>query len=404
MSVLAWLDLGFAAHRSRAVGAPNPHKASGLEARVYTSVAEIPPSLWDACGGGLFLSREYLAALEAAPPANLRLLFVCLLDEGGPAAIAHLQVLRFDPDLQRQLGPRGSFHRHLHDVFTTHLYDSALICGNILLSGEHAYAMRPGVDERRVVQGLAEVAHGIRQREPNVGAVVMKDFRADTGDADAVLADYGFRAFDAGPGLVIPIRPEWTTFERYVASMKGKYRRRTEAVLKKGRALERRPLQADDLRARAADLQRLYEEVAGRADFRPFRLDAALFAELADRLGDRFTCDGWFDGDRLVAFTTRLFDGATVEGYAHGLAEADNRKWELYQHILLDDVREAIARGCTVVRTGRTSIGMKSAVGAVPDAMTCWLRASGIGANHLVPVALRMVRPANEPVRDPFSV
>jgi hypothetical protein len=131
-----------------------------LEARVFDTVASIPPELWDGCGGGLFLSRDYLSALEAAPPENLRLRFVCLLDaDGRPVAIAHFQILKFEPSLQRRLGTPGSFHRRVHDHVTSHLFDSALICGNALLSGEHAYAFVPGVDERRVVQALAEAAH-----------------------------------------------------------------------------------------------------------------------------------------------------------------------------------------------------------------------------------------------------
>jgi hypothetical protein len=232
---------------------------------------------------------------------------------------------------------------------------------------------------------------------------VIKDFRDEAPRPDHVLSDYGFRSFDAGPNLVIPIRPEWTTFEEYVRSMKGKYRRRAESALKKGRGLERRSLSAGEIRDRAEQLQALYENVAAKADFRPFRLDARLFAEMKERLGPRFTCDAWFESDRLVAFTTRLFDGANVEGYAHGLSEADNKRWDLYQNILLDDVREAIEHRCSSVQTGRTSIGMKSAVGAVPDAMACWLRATGGATNHLVPFALRLVRPSDEPVRNPFQ-
>jgi hypothetical protein len=134
-----------------------------------------------------------------------------------------------------------------------------------------------------------------------------------------------------------------------------------------------------------------------------FYLSPDYFVELKRQLGDHFSCDGYFYGQEIVGFTTRIYYNDILEGYTHGLDYIRNKEFELYQNFLIDDVKEAIARRCSLMNTGRTSVAMKSSIGAIPKEMSCSMRFSGSHSNHFVKPLFSFIKPADEYCRNPFE-
>ena len=394
-------------HHRRVSGRPPP---SGLKITVYRSFATVPLDHWNACNAkqDVFLSSDYLTALELAPPSKMQFRYVIFSKGATPTAIAYFQILELGHQLHRTArdllpATRKPALAALHDRLVGHLSHRVLVCGNALLSGEHGYAAA-AADERQVLHAIAEAAYAIKKAARfRIAATLVKDFADRCDHPTDVFAQFGYHPVDAGPNLIVPIRETWRTFDGYLKAMKSKYRRKVADAVKKGAKIQRRSLGLEEIIQRKSELYALYAAVVDQAKFRPFFLSPDFFVELKRGLGDRFVCDAYLDGPTLVGFTTRIFNGREMEGYAHGVDYALNKSFELYQNFMLDDIRAGIAAGCTRINTGRTSIAMKSSVGAVPETMKCYLRFSGKLSNQLIKPLLQLIKPGNEHCRRPFD-
>ncbi len=401
------VHLVWAAHYSKATGKPS---ASGFSYAIFDSVAKLPADAWDQANEthDIFLSTSYLQALEQAPPFNMNFRYAILCDANGVIGIVYFQILRLDYHLH------VSIMRHLKldrkRIVPERESTSAekakirmLVCGNAMLSGEHGFYIR-NVPKEKAMRVIAEIAYDIRKSFPySIALTLVKDFYRQTGKPAKPLRPLGFSSFDAGPNMVVAIRPGWLTFDDYLNDMKSKYRKRAESAIKKGKPVQRRLLALDEIVRRTNELYDLYCQVADNAKFKIFAVSAGSFAELKRKLGDRFECVGLFLGNDLIGFTTRIFNGNGMEGYIHGIRYEQNKRYELYQNILLDDIRAAIAAKASFVNTGRTSIAMKSSIGAIPNNMECYIRFSGKMSNHFFSHIMYFIKPSTEYARDPFK-
>jgi predicted N-acyltransferase len=298
-------------------------------------------------------------------------------------------LVELNPRLHRSAtnSPRNvkpSIFRDVHSKIADAVSPRLLVCGNALLSGEHGHAMT-GNDEKKVLSAIVEAANAIRKSEKKgILVTLIKDFYDRNNHATETLSRCGYYSFDAGPNMVIPIRPSWTSFDEYLRRMKSKYRKRAASAIKKGAEIRRKTLRVNDLITYKDELYALYSQVVDTAKFKLFFLSPDYFIELKKRLGDRFTCDAYFHGDALIGFTTRIFNHDTMEGYTHGLNYSLNKAYELYQNFLFDDIRAAIAARSGRINTGRTSIAMKSSAGAEPESMRCYMRFSGAHSNQVI--------------------
>ena len=401
------LKMKTVSHRSRVSGKPT---SSGLAFDVYQTISSVPLAIWNGCNRkkDIFLSSDYLSALEKAPPANMQFRYVIFTDMHKPVAIGYFQILELNHRLHKSAmqflrikkkTTIGDFHAKIANSISNRI----LVCGNALLSGEHGYAIA-GLDENLVIHVIAEAAYAIRKSANNhISVTLIKDFYDRNKDNAKVLSQFGYYSFDAGPNMIVPIRENWSSFDAYLKQMKAKYRKRATSAIKKGVGIHRRTLNLDEIIEHKDALYALYSEVVDEAKYRLYFLSPNYYIELKKRLGERFVCDGYFEGSNLIGFTTRIFNEHMMEGYTHGLNYERNKSYELYQNFLLDDIRAAIAAKCSQINTGRTSMAMKSSVGAVPDNMKCYMRFSGRLSNQLTKPLLYFIKPSYEYCRRPFE-
>lgn len=92
-----------------------------------------------------------------------------------------------------------------------------------------------------------------------------------------------------------------------------------------------------------------------------------------------------------------------MESYSHGLDYEYNKDYDIYQNILLDDIREGIKNKMTKINFGRTSIAMKSSLGAVPEDMKFLMQFKMIIPNFFMKKMSIFFKPAQEHSRSPFE-
>jgi predicted N-acyltransferase len=401
------LHLRWASHYSRVTGKPVP---SGLSFTIYNSITQVSKDAWDNANGkkDIFLSSSYLTALEQAPPENMSFRYAIISKEAVPIGIAYFQILELNyrlhqPPIHVLAAKKKSFLQNIHNKIIDTATLRLLVCGNVMLSGEHGFSMATSANNT-AMHVIGEIAYAIRKAsDPHITVTMAKDFYKQEWSQTNILSKFGYYQFDAGPNMVVPIRKTWATFDNYLNEMKPKYRKRAISAMKKGSSIIRKSLDLDELIRYKEDVFALYCQVLNKAKFKIFFLSPHYFVELKRHLGGKFVCEGYFLNSIMIGFTTRIYNGDILEGYAHGLVHERNKEFELYQNFLLDDVKAAIDAKISYINTGRTSVAMKSSIGAVPKDMVCAMRFSSRHSNQIVRPLFYFIKPSNEYCRNPFE-
>lgn len=385
---------------------------SGFKFSIFDSIEFVSTEVWDKvnCGKDIFLSSDYLKALEKAAPKNMTFKYSILYEENTPAAIAYFQILTLDNSLHESLIADGlknkeKLYDKIHSKVRKNISLKMLVCGNALLSGEHGFAAIPGMNQSKLSKGISEVIEKIRYTEKicgKVDVILIKDFYANKKYNNNVFTDAGYYDYSAGPNMAVPIRENWKSFNDYLMDMKTKYRKRITSAVKKGEYMIRKSLTYDEIGKNKAELYRLYLQVADKAKLRLFVLNPDMLLELKRFLKNKFVLDAYYVDDKIVAYTTRIFNEDVIEGYSHGLDYVLNKKYEIYQNILIDDIKEGIKNKSKKINLGRTSIGMKSSIGAVPEDMKFFVQSKVAVPNILIKKISYFLKPSEEHCRNPF--
>jgi predicted N-acyltransferase len=348
--------------------------ARGLHFSVFSTAEALPDAEWNAVvdAGHVFLRPAYLRALERSQPERMTFIYALFRDEGRPVAVASFQCVDFGMDcfgpnlLPEGAAPGTSFfvRAQLRRVLGR-MRARVLICGNLFVCGPHGFAHRPEVDAERAWAALAEAVEVIQARE-RATMVLVKDLAPEVAGATRALEGAGLDRVRVEPTMVLTVRPTWRRFEDYLGDLTTKYRAQARRARRQFEGVERRALSAGDIADLAPRVEALYGAVHQRSRLRPSRVGASYFVHLKEALGDAFDFVGYFEGDELRAFNTRLRAGDELESYYLGLDYAHNERLALYFNAMLDDVEHGILTGAHRIQLGRTSLERKSALGAEP--------------------------------------
>ena len=393
--------------------------SSDFSFAVYDSVSMINAEHWNSVVkyGSEFLQLNYLSVLEKEPPHNMRFHYSIIYDALKPVAIAYFQVLDFTSDSFSSLIEQDSeefrcfITNYIKKHVTSHLLRGAdkvnmrlLICGNACISGEHGITTVPELDKTLAFDALADVIYRISRAEKlrgKIAAVLVKDFYTDTIKYSRELEEYKYHDFLVEPNMIVDIH--WKTFEEYLNSMSKKYRNRAKTVVKKGAAMERKSFSADDIKTNSKEIEKLYNNVHFKAKFRMASLSAAYFAEMKNTLKDKFNFTGYYYNGKLIGFKSSFILKADVEAHFIGLDYEVNKELDIYQNILYDYVKEAIAENAARLFLGRTASEIKSTVGAKAYELKCYVRHRNPLSNRIIKPFIDYLTPTDWVPRSPFK-
>lgn len=392
---------------------------SPLSFETVDTVEMINKEHWDRIVpfGSEFLKINYLNVWEKAHAENMRFHYTIIYNGKKPIAIAYFQVIDFNGENLEsliELENNEAFCRitaYLQKHLTKHLKRNAnkinmrlLVCGNSFISGEHGFTHVPGVNKRELMDALADVIYSISKTEKlrgKIAAVLVKDFYLAEDSAMDELEEFKYHDFLAEPNMIVSI--QWDTFESYLNAMSKKYRHRAKAIIKKGELLERRVFSAKDIRANEKEIDQLYRNVHFKAKFRLATLPAHYFEEMKKELNDDFVFTAYYNENELVGFRTSFMLNRSLEAHFIGLNYDLNKQYELYQNMLYDYVREAIAAGTKQLFLGRTASEIKSTIGAEPVELKCYIRHHNPLSNRIIKPFVDYLKPAEWIPRNPFK-
>lgn len=371
---------------------------------------------WDqaAPAHDLFLQRNYLNILEANPPLGMRFGYLVFYMQDQPLGVALCQIKYFKGDdniAELDVSRKDPcFFGGLAKWFKKWIAGKAaadiLICGNMLLTGEHGYYFSPEVSEQEAIQiletALDDVVQIMGKEGVKMPVILVKDIAPVRRPQGNYLSKKGYTEFEIQPNMVLEL--PFRSFDEYLQAMSTKYRTRAKRAFKKLDGIEKRELTHPEILAELPVIYRLYKDIANNAGFNMVDLNEHYLAALKKDFGDHFTMNAYYLDGKLLAFYTTIQNGEELEAHFLGYEKSLNHDYQLYLNILYDIVAAGISSESKHIVFARTALEIKSSVGAVAHDLYCYLRHQNTMANRFVPTILDYLKPVEEWLpRHPFK-
>ncbi|MBR9922674.1 MAG: GNAT family N-acetyltransferase [Bacteroidetes bacterium] len=357
-----------------------------------------------------FLQSPFLQSLETAPPEGVEFAYLIFHRNLQPVGIAYCQTFEFDAykslEASLESGDRR-WYDPLRKFLARRINFRTLVCGNLLFSGPYAYFFTDTeLDAPKLVsEALIKVSSVLDKDRGGIQGLFIKDFPPEHGaDLDAFRKS-GYRDFKFLPCMHMSMPGDWGSFEDYLEALSSKYRVRARRAFKKLGDVEKRYLNAREIKAWESELYELYREVADSADFNLATVPADYFYQLKNALPGDFNVLAYFDKGEPIAFISYFTGDFGLEAHFIGFDSAIQRKRQLYLNILYDLIREGIEMEAPRIHFARTASEIKSSVGAIACDQQCIIRHRTPWINRLVgPIVGTLQGPTEEwQPRHPFK-
>ncbi|MBD3583335.1 GNAT family N-acetyltransferase [Flavobacterium sp. D33] len=344
---------------------------------LYDRVDQLPAAWDELAAANIFLSCGYLSVLETSAPQNMECHFIGVFDGSELVAAALSQFL--DLNSLESFGERDrciktSVRNFVFKRFSSHV----MFIGNNMLTGQNAFVSGKTADYSSVLFALkaasVTLASQYRKRGKPIHLVTFKDFSESKADRFKTAGFSDYFQFSTQPNMVLEIRPDWNSFDDYIASLLKKYRDQFKRARKKSDGLEKRKMHLEDILQHEKTINELYHHVARNAPFNTFFLAENHFRTLKEKLGGNFLFYGYFDDGKLVGFSTLIKNGDVLDTYFLGYDESVQREKMLYLNMLYDMIAFGINKGFREIVFARTALEIKSSVGAQPVEMIGFMK------------------------------
>lgn len=400
-----------------------PLSMANMGIALFHSVQDLPHD-WERAqpADNLFLQRPYLTILEENPPIGMKFCYILFYRGQDPIGVAlgQLQHFKASNSLSYQKEEEGksktlcfftAYSRFLKNFLASKMEFNTLVCGNLLLTGEHGFYIKEGAGidtqtaQHLLVEAMDIAKVEIEERGLPLSAMLIKDYYPSSKPAAKALLDKSFNEFTVQPNMVLNIRPDWKCWEDCLADYQSKYRVRAKRAVKKGSGLRKEEFSLEDIIQYLPRMYELYTSVAENSGFNLINLNTNYLVALKRDLPEAFRCFAYFDEqDRLVAYYTTIGNGIELEAHFLGFAKELNKSHQIYLNILYDLVRIGIEGGYEKLVFARTAMGIKSTVGAEAIDMYCYVRHRSALTNKLIHTIYDYLKPADDWIpRHPFK-
>lgn len=348
-----------------------PLQKGAYQLGIANAISEVA-HLWElaAPSHDEFLQVPYLTFLESRPPGDMHFKYLVFCKNNAPIGVAYCQISELKIREALTDDTLSPFRQKLNDTILKVADMNALFCGNILLTGEHGSHFSTEINSKTqcllLKEGLETVKNHCKKTGEHLSLLLVKDL--DEPRKKALHPDLGkdYKEFSIQPKMILHLRPEWSTFEDYLAAMTSKYRVRAKRAFKKGHGIEKRELTLDSIQAFLPKIDELYKCIAEGAGFNVVTLDGDYFLNFKRHFPQKFRLYGYFLKGEMIAFYTTFRNQEELEAHFLGFANETNRTYQVYLNILYDLIKAGIEQKAGYINFARTALEIKSSVGAEP--------------------------------------
>ena len=363
------------------ISAPLVALPNGFSVAFHSSVEDLYAAIPSSFGvPNLFLQAPYLTALEENPPEGMRFLFLLFYKNEKIIGLAACQILHFKGDKslnnhenERTAGFFSAMSYCLKTAVASRVEFDTLICGSLLLTGEHGFWL-PGIPVEKahkiVENALVAAQHFLNENSISVTATLLKDYF----QSSPYLVKSGYNEFVIQPNMMMQLPKEWNNFDDYLLRLHAKARTRARRAFKKLDGVVKKNLSLANLRTEKKRLYQLYQNIATEAGFNTIYLHPDYLQGLKQHLPEEFQLTGYYLHNQLIAFFSTIKNGDELEAHFLGYDKNLNYDRQLYLNMLYDIIAAGIESRAKCIIFARTASEIKSSVGAVAHEMFCYLR------------------------------
>ncbi len=391
---------------------------NGCTVLVYESINDFPADQWNSCveKNSIFLSLNYLKVVEQSSLPGMKVRYAILSYQNEVKAVLYFQVINLSDagmggilNLDEYGGMASSISTRINDLLFSPSGGKSsyiMVCGNMLISGEHGIGAVNDEAFTKAVQCISNIKKLIAQSlgsSARIVAFMVKDFY-DTKDqlaSAALKKDYFLLNTD--PEMIFEVREEWNNFDDYLQALSSKYRLRANNVRAKLGDVEIRELSLEEIMAAENELFELNDQVIRKAPVKLVRPNSGYFINLKKAFGINYNIKAFVLNGKIIAFTSSLWNKNHFEAHYIGLDYALNSEFNLYQNILYSYISDAIDCRSEKLFFGRTALEIKSNTGAKPLPLHCYFRFANRLINTLAKPMVSSTGPRSWIPRDPFK-
>lgn len=396
---------------------PSPVPSTTTPTWAYFDTIAEAGADWDAAAPreNIFLQRPYLQILEDFPPLGMRFGYLVFYVGDQPAGVAYCQIKRFKGDdniNETEHNPENPcffnvLGKWIKRWVAGKVSSEILICGNMLLTGEHGMYFNPKLFTVETFAPVLEKALDatislLEKRGQKLPVILIKDILPAQVGLDRFFTTHDFFRFEIQPNMIFS--HSFANFEDYLGHMSKKYRTRTKRAFKKGTQLERKELDLMEIKSELPKIYHLYREIATNSGFNMVDLNEQYLPTLKERLGDDFQLFAYYLEGKLVAFFSIIHNVNDMEAHFLGYEKSLNHDHQIYLNILYDIAKTGISAGKKEIIFARTALEIKSSIGATAEPLYCYLRHQNNLANKFTGTLLEYLKPIeNWTPRHPFK-
>ncbi|MDG2498068.1 MAG: hypothetical protein P8M66_00975 [Flavobacteriaceae bacterium] len=378
---------------------------SSFVTSLYTSVDLIDPVVFKELDTdkNVYFSKPFLKAFELSNP-QIEFKYISISDaQKNTAALALVQVINLSVEGTLKNIKVASLVQKFLSLFFCNEHIKIMFCGNVFLSGEHGIRSSDRVSKSEIMNQIATALDALAANTKPLHAVFIKDFKETSLKNTRELLNFGYSEIKVEPNMIVPLDPQWKTFEDYKNILKSKYRVKANKADSTSSDLETRLFTEHDFETYKDELQALYQNTITNASFNAQVLNLNTYIHLRASFKDDFIVKAYFLENKLVGFLTALVNKNALDAHFIGLDYELNKSHAIYPRILNDYIRIGIQKQVTSINLGRTASEIKTTIGANPLELSCYIKHKNPFLNSLIKPFFRRIKIKEFKQHSPFK-
>lgn len=308
--------------------------------------------------GGHHLKSKHLQAFKNANIDAIDNYYVQIFAKEKLIGLAYLQLFQFQ-------------HKHLNfnKAVVSKLIKiilpaklPLLVCGHLFRIDFQGFYFKDPLHHSLVFDAIDLFKQQNKKCKPC--GIIIKDCKELFTEQSCRLFRYHF--FNGDVTMEISRKAHWLSFDDYLKDLNKKYLQRAKKILQAFARIEAKELNAHEIAAGSAEIERLYWNVVNKQTIKLGTVNTAYFIELKKDLGDNFEFHALYHNGLMVGFYTFIFYDDAMETHYIGLDYEANKMFKIYFNILFAAIKKMIERQDTALEMGRTAREAKISAGALP--------------------------------------
>ena len=332
---------------------------------IFNSVNTLPAE-WDTFANKYQAqyAKDLLGVAEKAKLTDFSYYYVIVRDREEIKALFYFQSLVIRKEYYPDFSNLSFAEKNLYCLISAHDY-------NLLVNGHIFSTDVPGVVLKNNLAFSADLTQVFEKVVSKVKSVsgssifIIKDANALLSE-DLSKKRTKYKAMPDDVLMEMNLPKAWQSIDNYIEALSKKYAVRAKKIELSISQFTLEEFNAKDILKNADVLNALYSNVISISSFKMGILNMHYFAGLKTALKHGFIFKVWKLNNEIVGFTSYINLVDHIELYYIGIDYKINKSHHLYQCMLQQGIKDAIALRKSILRLGRTAYEAKAIAGAKP--------------------------------------